>query len=663
MSSSPYAFALLSALALAGLPCRAAASKAYVALCCSTPATISVLDAGSGAAVAEFPSAVGATVMAPTPDRTAIYALTQLYNGVPGEGWGPTPGAVNSIVVLDINGGPSSTVIPLTSMPFAIAFSPSGGRAYVAAIDASYGSHLLVVDTQTRQVLRDQMYPQSKFGPGVQMVVTSDGSLLYLTTYGGEDIWKIDTQTLQVTEGFACLLYCQGLALVEQEKTLLTVVSGTTVDYVDTASFQVTRQLPWPLPSGAYAGGVIAVSPDGATAYIGSNPFTAPAGSVAGLDIAAGTFTPVLTGMGIDATAAVSPDGAYLITDSLPTTLSILSLTPTMADQPQNAITLSNIGSAFFSGSGDRIYVLNSQSSYVAEVDVDAGRVTGRIPAGATPVALACEPGRGRLYVANQMSGVLSAIETATSKPVGNFAIPWTGQYPHSVAAAGDHVFVAALEALEMLELKTGTFQRLSFPNAGLYPLYRGLAASPDSLWVYMPFTTATRQGLSSGKIQQGVNVYDAKTGVLTKQIALPGPEEVAFSPAGANAYVGSLPPGGGMELAVIDTTQQVVQSTIPIPAVAEIDSMAVTPDGMTIYLLDRPAAMVYVVDLVSGETIASIPIEGSPASLAISPDGIVVYVTDRAGPLLTVIGTATNTVTGTIPVGTGSTAVVFLAE
>ncbi|MGA2131528.1 MAG: hypothetical protein ABSH50_04360 [Bryobacteraceae bacterium] len=42
---------------------------------------------------------------------------------------------MNSLVVLDITDGHSSAVIPLTAMPFAIAFSPDGGRAYVAAVD------------------------------------------------------------------------------------------------------------------------------------------------------------------------------------------------------------------------------------------------------------------------------------------------------------------------------------------------------------------------------------------------------------------------------------------------------------------------------------------------------------------------------------------------
>ena len=76
--------ALAGALAAGAMPCLAA-SKAYVALCCSTPATISILDTGTGATVAEFPAAAGAAIIAQTPDHLSMYVLTQLYEGVPGE--------------------------------------------------------------------------------------------------------------------------------------------------------------------------------------------------------------------------------------------------------------------------------------------------------------------------------------------------------------------------------------------------------------------------------------------------------------------------------------------------------------------------------------------------------------------------------------------------
>src|SRR5579862_6615726 len=141
--------ALTGALAIA--PLASAGTKAYVTLCCSTTATVSVLNASTGATILEFPAALGAAIIAPTPDYSAIYELTQLFEGVPGEPWGPTPGAVNSIVVRNMALDHAPTVIPLSAMPFAIAFSPTANLAYVAAVDAQYGAHLIVVDTQAKQ--------------------------------------------------------------------------------------------------------------------------------------------------------------------------------------------------------------------------------------------------------------------------------------------------------------------------------------------------------------------------------------------------------------------------------------------------------------------------------------------------------------------------------
>jgi YVTN family beta-propeller protein len=659
----PYGLALLSALA-AATPAPAASLKAYVTLCCSTPATVTVLNAATGAAIGAFPAGVGAALMAPTPDNRSIYVLTQLYHGVPGEPWAPTPGAVNSIVVLDMPDGRPSTVIPLTAMPMALAFSHSGQLAYVLAVDSNYLSHLLVVDTQSQQVVRDQPFGQYLFGPQMQILVSSDDSLLYLATYAGTAIWKVDAQSFSILNSFPCQPYCQGLALAEQDTVLLTVVGTSTVYYLDAASFQVTRQLPWPLPSGVYAGWVIPVSPDGSTAFVGSNPSMAPVGSLAGLDIASGTFTPVLTGMGIFQAAAISSDDAYLATDTLPTTLSILDLPPAIVPQIRNVTTLAEIASVFFSDG--RIYVLNAGSSHVAEIDVGNGQVTGAIPAGAAPVSLAAQPVSHRLYIANELSRGISVIDTAASKVLRNFAIPWTGQYTQAVAVASDNLFVADLEALQMLSLKTGTFQRLAFPNVGCFPVFRGLAASPDRQQVYMAFRTALQCPPPGDALQTsipaGVNIYDGSTGALLKQIPVPGAAQVTFSVAGNYAFVGaSTPTQTGLE--VIDTQNQSIKGAIAIPAARQINGLSASPDGQSVYVLDSSAATVYVVDLSSGQTTAGILVGGQPSSLAATPDGRFVYVTDRVGPSLSVIDAATNQVSGTISLGTGSSAVAFLPE
>jgi len=636
-----------------------AAPTAYVALCCATPATISVLDPSTGLAVAQFPSAVGAAAMAPAPDYRAIYVLTQQYNGVPGEPWGLQPGGVNSVVILDLPGGSPSAVIPLTAMPFAIAFSPDGSIAYVIAVDSSFGSHLILIDTQSRRVVRDKAYPSSKFGPGVQIVPSADGSQIYLQIYAGEAIWKIDAQTLAITQSLTCSPYCQGLALVENDTTLLTVEGAATVDYLDAASLQPTGQIPWPLPPGVYAGWVIPVSPDGSTAYFGSNVLSAPSGSVAALDIASGLFSPVLTGMGIDYTAAISPDGAWLATDSFPATLGVLGLQP-MAAQAENVATLSQIGAAFFLPHGDRLFVLNQESSYLARIDVASGSVTGRIPVGSAPIAIAAESAHHRLFVANQASNTLSVINTTSSKTIVNYNLLSTGWSAHAVAAAGAHIFIASRETLQMLDLTSGVVQQLYVPNAGLYPLYRGLAASPDGQSLYFAFTTQTRQGAASG-VLAGLDVYDTHAGALAAQIAIPEPQQIAFSPDSSLAYVGSLN-AGSMQLAVIDTHSRTVISTIPIPQVQQVASLAISPDGRTLHVLDALGAAVTAVDLASGSTGAGTSVPANPTSLAVSPDGALVYVTHSRNPQLTVINTATGSVTGTIGVGTGSNAVVFVA-
>jgi len=86
----------------------------------------------------------------------------------------------------------------------------------------------------------------------------------------------------------------------------------------------------------------------------------------------------------------------------------------------------------------------------------------------------------------------------------------------------------------------------------------------------------------------------------------------------------------------------------------------AASPDGQTLFVSDRTANCMTVLDLASAKPVADIPVAGEPNGLALSADGKTLYVAERKAHAVAVIDTAQRTVTGRIAVGLWPVAVVL---
>ena len=95
------------------------------------------------------------------------------------------------------------------------------------------------------------------------------------------------------------------------------------------------------------------------------------------------------------------------------------------------------------------------------------------------------------------------------------------------------------------------------------------------------------------------------------------------------------------------------------IPVTRAPGSVAVAPNGKFVYVANRGAGVVTVVDTASNKAVAEIQVpDGPPQYLAVAPDGRRLYVTvfgDRKGRVneVAVLDTMSNRVIKTIPVGT----------
>lgn len=79
---------------------------------------------------------------------------------------------------------------------------------------------------------------------------------------------------------------------------------------------------------------------------------------------------------------------------------------------------------------------------------------------------------------------------------------------------------------------------------------------------------------------------------------------------------------------------------------------VVVSPDGATLYVADKTAAVVVLLDTASGKPLAQIDVPGEPNGLALSDDGRTLYVAERTAHAVAVIDTASRQVTRRIQVG-----------
>ncbi len=87
--------------------------------------------------------------------------------------------------------------------------------------------------------------------------------------------------------------------------------------------------------------------------------------------------------------------------------------------------------------------------------------------------------------------------------------------------------------------------------------------------------------------------------------------------------------------------------------------AVAVSPNGKTLYVSDKTAGCVVVLDAAAGKKVREVTIAGELNGVALSADGKTLYVAQRQANSIALVDTATGAVTGQIPVGTWPVALV----
>jgi phospholipase C len=276
------------------------------------------------------------------------------------------------------------------------------------------------------------------------VAATPDGTTVYVTNSGTNTVGVIETSTNKITSDITVGLYPHGIAVTPDGKhayvantgpnTGPTAVPGpggsNTVSVIATATNTVTATI-----DVGQAPEVVAISPDGSTAYV-----TCQDGLYV-IDTATARVRAVVAALGGAHGVAVSPDGTTVyVVDSTHDALAVLSAS----------------GPPLFGG-----IVLGP-------------RVVGEIPVGPMPWNVALTPDGSAAYVTNANNDTVSAIDTATRTVVASIPV---GHVPTGVTATADTVWVT--------NNTTGTISKIAVAgNTVTATVDLGLSSEPTTIVV-----------------------------------------------------------------------------------------------------------------------------------------------------------------------------------
>jgi len=263
----------------------------------------------------------------------------------------------------------------------------------------------------------------------------------------------------------------------------------------------------------------------------------------------------------------------------------------------------------------------------IGVVDTDTYRELARIPVGDEPIQVLLAG--NQLFVSNLSSNDLRVIDTATFQVQARIE---TAVQPLDMALAPDgktlYATNSGARALTIVDVESGQARTVEITDTseGLY----GIAATADKI-----FTTdiAGSQVLAL-----------SPQGRITGRIPVPPkPRSLALVPDGKTLYVTSMDTG---RLTAIDADDATVVRTIDLD-VSGTFAIAPSPDGRKLYLTAYSEGSLLVVDTASGTLRKKLAIGRNPRAIAFSPDGTQVYVTSSFSNEIHIVDAVRDSVVG----------------
>jgi YVTN family beta-propeller protein len=276
--------------------------------------------------------------------------------------------------------------------------------------------------------------------------------------------------------------------------------------------------------------------------------------------------------------------------------------------------------------------VLNSDDDTLSVVSSDGYHEVSRTHIGRGPHHLIVSPDGRTLILA--MSGSNELVLVDRTSGVESKRIEASD--PYQIGFSPDAKwFVAASIRLDHIDIyDANNFQLVYRLPAATMPSHIAFARDSSTVFVTLQGTgSLTAIDLGSGKVDWTVPIGPTPAGIVTRSTG------TLLAGIMGSDYIAEIDPHDGKVIQKIHTGNGA-------------HNFLMTPDGKTLYVSNRVAGTISVLDADTLAITATLITPGGPDDMALSPDGKELWVTDRWHASVGVIELASGTLIATVPVG-----------
>jgi YVTN family beta-propeller protein len=287
-------------------------------------------------------------------------------------------------------------------------------------------------------------------------------------------------------------------------------------------------------------------------------------------------------------------------------------------------------------GDPPRVYVPNSESDTVDVIDPRTFAVVGHFRVGRLPQHVTPSWDLRTLYVDNDLGNSLTPIDPRSGVP--GPPIPVVDPYNLYFSPDGTKAIVVAerLRRLGIYDPKRWVLRaRIRVPCRGVD---------------HADFTADGSEMVASCEFSGDLVRVDLRRLVVSRTVHVGGqPVDVRLSPDGQTFFVADQRRGG-----VIALGAETMREERFVATGAGAHGLYPSRDGVVLYVSNRTAGTVTVVDFRTGSVRATWNVGGSPDMGGVTADGAQLWLSNRYEGSVSVIDTGTGHVLGRIPVGRG---------
>ena len=312
----------------------------------------------------------------------------------------------------DFEHGMSDTVFPglLAAVADRAVAASVTSKAYVPGI---VGGNVAVIDASAFTLVSAITGVTNPYGAAA----IPGGGNVYVTNSGTNTVAVIDPSTNAITGTITVGLYPHGITASPDGQRLYAANTGpdtgplpapgpgdsNTVSAIDVSGGTVVYNVPV-----GNAPRIVAVSPDGSTAYVTCHE------GVYVIDTSSGQVSRALTDLSDPNGITVSPDGSTVYV-TIPGQ-SVLAVVSASSGTVEGRIAVGSLPwNVALSPDGSTAYVTNASSDTVSVIDTKTAAVTDTITVGHVPTGLSITGDGGALWVANNTSSTLTVIDPSTN--------------------------------------------------------------------------------------------------------------------------------------------------------------------------------------------------------------------------------------------------------